>query len=255
MKMLEQRIALGVLALGALSACQPSATDGYETVETFADGYGVVRSSGEIDGMELSSVAIGPEAASFDGKSIDDTPPINLDQNSVTVTGSDANGVYYSATGSAGSDNLSITYYLTNNGDATVLYGVSSSGDSALSTGGTLASDIPISGTSTFRGAMAVGDRRTGAFAETGTFTMSVNFGTDTAAIQGNTTNSSLSGTGISLNSRGEMDGGDLTLEVNGVTYDATLYGNVHGAGATSVSGVFHDIASNPEYGGAFAGQ
>lgn len=244
------------LAVTSLAGCQTTTgSDGYETLRTFADGWGVVRARGAADGQRATLTAIAPNAARYDGSSIDDGVPINIDANSAVITGYDANGTFYEATGYVGASPLYIAGYETDNGQASILYGVDiNTGDSALMAGGMEATSIPAAGSAIYNGASVVGSRWDSSFQEIGTFAMNVNFGTQKASISANTANTSLFGTDIDVNGD-ELSSRDLTLTVFGTQYRARLDGFLNGPGANAVTGVFHDDRADPFFGGAFAGQ
>lgn len=237
----------------ALSGCMGTTQDGYEVLRVFTDGVGVVRGRGESGGTRLTVAAITPEASAYDGASVDDGQPVNLIEESVAITGTDANGVYFTANGFVEATPFAIAGYQTNNDQALILYGETNQGDSVLMAGGMEATTVPNSGSALYQGAAVVGERY-GTFAETGTFTMNVNFGTRKASINANTANTALFGGDIDLSSD-KLSGTGLTLNVMGTEHAAVLDGFVNGPGANAVSGVFHDNRANPIYGGAFAGQ
>ncbi|MEC7762343.1 MAG: hypothetical protein VX874_10590 [Pseudomonadota bacterium] len=248
-------LAASLLAGGTsvLGGCMTTSQDGYEVLRVFSDGVGVVRARGEADGNRLTLTSITPGAAEYEGASIDDGQPVNLDENSIVITGTDANGAYYTGNGFVGATPFAIGGYQTTNNQALIIYGETSQGDTLLMAGGMEATAIPNSGSALYSGATAIG-ARDGTFAETGTFTMNVNFATNKASIGANTANAALVGTGINVNGD-KLSGDGLTLTVLGTEHPAVLDGFLNGPNATAVSGVFHDDSRNPIFGGAFAGQ
>lgn len=246
---------LGLVA-GSLMGCQATTgSDGYETLRTFTDGWGVVRARGAADGQRATLTAIAPDAVSYDGASVDEGVPVNIDPNSAVIIGYDANGTFYEATGYVGASPLYIAGYETDNGQASILYGVdTNTGDSALMAGGMEATSLPVGGSAIYNGASVVGSRSGSSFQEIGTFAMNVNFGTQKASISANTANTALVGTNIDINGD-ELSSRDLTLTVFGTPYRARLDGYLNGPGANAVTGVFHDDRADPLFSGAFAGQ
>lgn len=236
-----------------LGGCMATTQDGYEVLRVFSDGVGVVRGRGETDGKRLTVTAITPSAAEYEGATVNDGQPVNLDESSIVITGTDANGAFYSGNGFVGATPIAIAGYQTNNNQALVIYGETTQGDTLLMSGGMEATSIPTSGSALYNGATAIGARN-GTFAETGIFSMNVNFATNKAAIGANTANTSLVGTGIDVTGD-KLSGTGLTLTVMGTEHPAVLDGSLHGPNANAVAGVYHDAGPNPIFGGAFAGQ
>ncbi len=239
-----------------VAACtsDPAPTNTYSTVAVFSDGYGVTRSAVETTAGNLSIVGIGPDAAALDGLSVDDVSPVYFDTNSLTYTGSDNFGYYYTGNAYIGPTRITATVYFLDDFETYAVYGQSAYG-SGIATAGPLITNQPTEGVASYQGNFVIGDRFGGGFTEFGSFAMDVNFNTNLARIQGNTNNSSLTGLGMAVNSDGTIDAENLTLVVNSSSYNAKLHGNLHGDGATSNSGVFYEDSANPLYAGAFLGR
>jgi hypothetical protein len=225
---------------GGSSATLPKLT----TLSVFGDGAGVARA--EQDGITMHIMTGDIQNQSLDG------PDIAVDLSNLSSSGSNQYGEFYSGLVTINGVPVNLDVYASDRGESFIMYGFSGNVD-ALAAFGSKVSNIP-TGSYQYLGTNIIG-ARAGGFAEVGTFGMTVNFSSGTAAITGTTARTAISGTGLSVNnSNGTFTGNNLTLTVNGQSTAATIHGHFHGNGAVGISGIYHDNAAIPVYAGAIAG-
>ena len=122
---------------------------------------------------------------------------------------------------------------------------------------GLLVSTIPTtsipSGTHTYRGLYAVGDRRIGSV-DVGEATVSANFTSEEFSISASSEFTSLSGNGFLETANGNLSGTNFVFvdSVDG-TYSASIIGAVGTrAGSDEAVGIWHTNETNPDFGGGF---
>jgi len=244
------RLIATVSAVGLLAACGggdgTSATlPKITTLSVFSDGAGVAR----YEDADVTLTAMAPNIQSVQPSGDD----VAVDTSRLKFQGSYQYSDLYAGTLTVNGTPVNAEVYLDNGGEALVILAYDGQ-TGVLAAGGSKVSNIP-SGEYTYLGTNGLGVRSTGV-KYIGTFSMSVNFTNGTAAISGSTNNSLFGGSGIAVNNAtGTFQGSNLNLKVEG--YDpmtASIYGNFHGNGATSVSGIYHDNNSNPIFAGAIAG-
>ena len=112
--------------------------------------------------------------------------------------------------------------------------------------------NLPI-GSFNYNGIFSAGARFSD-FAEIGTVTMTANLENNTFTINGQTANTSLTGSGFIDASNGRISSGNLNfISPVGSNYNATTIGRIGEINATEVSGVFYTNDSNPDYAGAYS--
>jgi hypothetical protein len=109
-------------------------------------------------------------------------------------------------------------------------------------------------GTQTYTGTLAMGERGPLANLELGSFSMGADFSASTFTFNGSTTSNSLSGSGTINVANGSFTSNQLAAVTSGTNRTATMYGNLHGNAATSVSGLFHTNEPTPTHSGGFVG-
>jgi hypothetical protein len=249
---------LSLSAIALLTACGGGATSNnpvasYTTLQVFNDGAGVARGTGN-DGSQ--ALVITP-----------DVTEVVAEAN--TVTGSDIAGLQvsdFAIVQSLGTNANLRSGALTTNGVTMNILAVEDLGGEA----GIILAEIPNyasivmvtgtqygsapSGTFTYSGTMGMGPRTTNATAELGSFTMSANFSNQTFTYNGTTTSNSVSGSGVLDTTNGRFATNSLAINTNNVSRTGTMYGQMHGSTAKSVSGVFNTNETSPFYTGAFVG-
>lgn len=118
---------------------------------------------------------------------------------------------------------------------------------------GTALTGNPV-GNQTYSGTFLMGPRSVNANQELGSFDMTADFNNDTYSFSGQTTNNSLNGNGVIDVVDGEFRSNNLSATTSGTSRSATMYGQLHGNDAKSVSGVFHTNESSADYVGGFVG-
>lgn len=242
--------------LALLAACGGS-SDGSATnptasptvLKTFGDGAGIARIQ---DGLVMNLMAA-------DINNVTNNPDelIAIDDSGIRFLASNDYGDFYGGTVTVNGVAVDILFYEDFNGGVALGY-LEGNGKNAAFAGGSQVSGIP-SGSYTYNGTNFVGVRDGSAF-EDGTFSMTVNFTSSTAALTGSTPTTTIGGSNISVNtSNGTFTGDTLTLTVSDgfetVTLPAAIHGNFHGAGATGVSGLYYDTyTSIPVLAGGIAG-
>lgn len=124
--------------------------------------------------------------------------------------------------------------------------------DTTMVTGSAFSSP-PSTGTYTYTGTQTIHSRTTVAPGSYGSFSMDVDFGADTFSYSGSSGSFTISGIGSVDNVNGRFSTNGLSvLHTAGYDYRGTMYGQLHGSGATATSGVFH--SDNVDWSGAFVG-
>lgn len=121
-----------------------------------------------------------------------------------------------------------------------------------LATGSALTGN-PV-GPQTYSGTMTMGPRAVNSNQESGSFTMGADFNAETYTFNGTTSNNKLNGSGVIATQSGTFSSNNLSATTNGTNRTATMYGQLHGNDAKSVSGVFHTNENSPDYTGGFVG-
>jgi hypothetical protein len=84
---------------------------------------------------------------------------------------------------------------------------------------------------------------------------MTADFGANSYTFTGTTTGGdTLNGSGAFNLQTGTFTASNFTAVTNGTNRDATVFGQLHGNGGTSVSGVFHTNETTPTHHGGFVG-
>jgi hypothetical protein len=221
-------------------------------LSVFRDGSGVAQTKVTVDGQVYTGVALVQNVQAYvrDFALLPNFAEGGL-SNEVEA-GSNAYGTFYTATADINGTPIDLVFYQSDAGD--LQFTIADDGlNLDFDANGPRVSNIP-SGTYTYVGTNAL-VARNGSGAEDGTFTMTVDFDRRVAAINASTPSSSLSGSGIAVNtSNGTLSGSNLDLSVDGASSKATINGNFHGDGATGVTGIYHDNAPNPSVAGLIAG-
>jgi hypothetical protein len=241
-----------VVALGACSGGSESdIVQNVETVDTFSDGGGIVRTDVASSSGTITVLGLVPDLNAFDTRS----GLLSIDRDSLPAVGGNVYGDFFEGTITVEGEVAQVLFYELSSNSAGILISDAPSGLSML-TLGPQPSSIP-SGGATYVGTNLIVSRDgSGTFYESGTFKMNVDFATRTSSVNATTTNSSLSGAGIVIDAaEGRFSGSGLTLTVNGVTGDAVISGGFHGDGAAGVSGIYTQSTANPEFAGAIAGE
>lgn len=109
-------------------------------------------------------------------------------------------------------------------------------------------------GSLTYNGTFITGYRDINPLIEYGSFTLNANFTNKTFFINGSNDYDTLSGSGTMNIATGTLSSNTLTMNTSGTGRAASLYGNLHGNNAESVSGMFHSNSASQYYIGAFVG-
>lgn len=110
-------------------------------------------------------------------------------------------------------------------------------------------------GAHTFTGTLAMGERGPISNIDMGSFTMAADFGANSYTFTGATNGGdTLNGSGAFNLQTGTFTASNFTAVTSGTNRDATVFGQLHGNGGTSVSGVFHTNEATPTHHGGFVG-
>ena len=252
---MNKKLVLAAPCLAMLAACGGSSTGAvsYTALKVFSNGDGVGRGVAS-DGTKL--VFITPDVgATVEAANIGSSDALNvtasdfpvvqnlatnakLRQGAVTIEGIAAN----------------VTIVEDLGGDASlILFDIPNYASLGMA-GGSAMTGNP-TGTHTYNGTMTMGSRSSGgAGQQLGSFAMSANFDTQAYSFSGSTTNHSLNGTGLIDTASGRFSSNNLNATTFGTERSATMYGELHGNAANSVSGVFHTNESSATYSGGFVG-
>jgi hypothetical protein len=114
--------------------------------------------------------------------------------------------------------------------------------------------NIPSSGVIQYRGVFTQNARSVIAPGQIGSFIIEVNYDSKTFRINGATASLTLSGSGLINTATGLFAASTISVAVNGLNYSSSLYGNLNGAGANTIAGVFYTNDNAPDYSGSFIG-
>ena len=242
--------------VGLLAACVGGSTSNtptasFTTLKGFSDGAGVGRGVTS-DGKEMlfitsgiaETVAAANQSAAnpvgdiqfSDFAVVQTLPTAVVREGTITIEGVVAN----------------VTIVENNDGKAGIIYLVLPDLSNAVLVTGSAYGTAP-NGSFTYNGVHIIMDRFSGN-AEDGAFTLTADFNNKSFYYSGTTNNSSLTGSGLIDTQNGRFASSNLTSNVSGDTNTASMYGQLHGSSAQSVTGVFHTNESDPSYAGAFVG-
>lgn len=246
-------VTLPTLAL--LAACGGSSTGSvsYTALKVFSNGDGVGRGVAS-DGTKMVFITpdVGATVTSANAGSSDALNVTESDFPIVQVLATNANLRQGAVTIEGIAANVTIVEDL--GGDASlILFDIPSYASLGMA-GGSAMTGNP-TGTHTYDGTMTMALRSAGGSAQQlGSFVMSANFNTQAYSFSGFTTNHSLTGTGVIDTASGRFSSNNLNATTFGTGRAATMYGELHGNAANSVSGVFHTNENSATYAGGFVG-
>ncbi|MGI9229247.1 MAG: transferrin-binding protein-like solute binding protein [Gammaproteobacteria bacterium] len=242
-------------------------------IEQFSDGFGIVQIDTSTGGTEVRGkitdevVEVADSAAQaelfrlanedivgYTNGNITLRPALRAVASTSRVTG----GNLYEFSTVVNGQSVDTLIFIDDDESVGILYGAID-GQAGLYTFGEQVSAIP-TGQHTYRGFNAIGRRQESVTSAEldGSFSMNVNFDqASVTSLSARTTTSSVTGTNIPINMNQGTFTGAISLDgayVGGSALEGTVYGDFHGAGASEVSGVYHEDATNPAYIGVFAG-
>ena len=244
-------------AILALSACGGGGgtngiVDSVNVLDTFTDGGGAISAVSTADGVTVRELLVSPTTDIDAGDTVS-----NVQISNVQIFGSDAYSEFYTGTATVNGVSIDGRQYVNKTEDNLVITSVDIPNAALLGTAGLPPSSTPTSGRFTYAGTN-VAALRNGRAEETGTFTMTVDFGdgtTGSATLNGSTSNTSISATNMPVNVQdGSFAHDNATISGNWANGEAMVYGNLHGSGAAGVSGIYYDKAGSPNVAGAFIG-
>lgn len=221
-----------------------------------SNGQGVGRitggdSVGLVYSPQITSFITGANAASENGES----SSISLDPNNFPVVSTTQRTETRRGTITADGSTFNVTALKNNlTTDAGGIYFEVPSEPDILMVVGDPPSAIPTTGTATYTGFFTQNAPSVIAPGQIGTFVMNVNFGSRTFTINASTSSLALSGNGVINSTTGLYVSTNINVAINGLSYVASLYGNLNGIAAKSVSGLFHTNDSSPDFAGSFVG-
>jgi hypothetical protein len=246
-------------SVGLVAACGGSSTINSNManlsaapVKVFSDGAGVASLS-EADGPRLFIIV--PDIGGF-VKYANENGGTDLSGTSgsleiVQVLPTNA----YLRQGAFESDGLvaNITAVEDLGGDSIMMLATFPAGDIAIYAGGSALGSLP-SGVHTYSGTLGMGRRSGNTQAELGSFTLSADFTNSSFSIQGLTNSYAVNGSGFINATSGRFTANSIDVTSTGGRTTGSVYGNLHGNNAESVSGVLHTNEANPIHAGAFVG-
>lgn len=245
---------VAISAAFALTACGGGGgvSSSFSAVSVLSDRSGVARVSGESQTLVLIPEVDAYIAQGNSGGTGTSDDNFELDQ--VPIIGSTSVAtIRQGAVTDKSGNSQNITVYEINNADEGfglvevpqygVVYFIAGS-ERPLS-------NIP-SGSFTYTGNQVVRHWQGGSFKEFGNVVIDADFTNNEFVYSGNSTNAGVNGIGYLDTSTGKLTSVDANIIANGSTYTATIHGLLSGAGASSVTGVFHTNDSRPDYAGAF---
>jgi hypothetical protein len=238
---------------GGIAKIKTTAT----TLVTLSNGQGVGRIIGEnkigfIYSPEISTVIrdINNQSNNESSSSIADIDPNNFPVISTTpiselrrgVLESDGTSLNVSLLNSKSTEDAFGAYIqMPNDADAIMMIGDSPT-------------NIPLGGVVQYRGVFTQNARSVIAPGQIGSFIIEVNYDSKTFKINAGTSSLTLSGSGLINTSTGLFASAAVAVAVNGLNYSSSLYGNLNGERANTISGVFYTNDNIPDYSGSFIG-
>lgn len=228
-----------------------SASVNFTTLKAFSDSAGVGRGVAS-DGTE--TVFIAPDIAEVvaSANASSDVPLDDIQFSDFAITQTLETAVVREGTVTIEGEVANVLIVEDNSGEAGLVYLEFPGFADAVFASGSAFGTAP-NGTFTYNGVHVIADRFNGG-AEDGNFTLTANFNNRTFNYNGGTLNSSLTGNGVIDTANGRFSSGSLVSNAGSDVGTASMYGQLHGNAAQSVSGVFHTNESDPFYGGAFVG-
>lgn len=245
-------------AVGTLAACGGSSTGSitsptasFTTLRAFSDGAGVGRGVAS-DGTETVFIAPDIAAVVASANQSSGTPIENIQFSDFSVVQTLPTAVVREGTVTIEGEVANVVIVEDNGGEAGLVYVVFPGVADAVFASGSALGTAP-NGTFTYNGVQVISDRFFGG-AEDGTFTLTADFTNRTFTYNGSTLSSTLTGSGTIDTANGRFASSNLSSTVGSDIGTASMYGQLHGSSAQSVSGVFHTNEADPFYAGAFVG-
>ncbi len=255
MNLMFKQAILPLVVMFALSACSSTDSNGYSR---FGDGGGVSVNSNLVSssGNVYRSLLLGPDiAASAEALPTSAADPNELSfGNFTTVTILPDNSRVLEGTTLFRGNTVDFT--MINHrfqGEAFVAAFGDAAASNILAFGDLLTGSLV--GTHTYTGQFGMGERGPITNIDLGSFTMAADFGANSYTFTGATNGGdTLTGSGAFNLEYGTFTSSTFTAVNSGTTSAATVFGQLHGNGGTSVSGVFHTNEGTPTHHGGFAG-
>jgi hypothetical protein len=245
-------------SVGILAACGGSSTGSitsptasFTTLRAFSDGAGVGRGVAS-DGTETVFIAPDIAAVVASANQSSGTPIENIQFSDFAVVETLPTAVVREGTITVEGEVANVVIVEDNGGEAGLVYVLVPGVADAVFAAGSAFGTAP-NGTFTYNGVHIIADRFFGG-ADVGDFTLTADFTNRTFTYNGSTVSSTLTGSGTIDTVNGRFASNSLSSNVLGDTNTASMYGQLHGSSAQSVSGVFHTNESDPFYAGAFVG-
>ena len=244
----------------AVSACSGGGSgsgtsgtiDSVNVLERFSDGGGAISAVSTADGVTVRELLISPTTDIDAGDTIS-----NIQISNVQKVGEDTYSDFFTGTATVNGVSIDGRQYTSKTEENLVITSADIPNAALIGTAGLPPVSTPTSGSFTYAGTN-VAALRDGTAEETGTFNMTVDFGdgtTGSATLSGSTPNTSISADNMFVDvANGSFATDNATISGNWASDEAMVYGNLHGSGATGVSGIYHDKAGSPNIAGAFIG-
>lgn len=253
---MKVKVALVAPAFALLAACGGGSTSvvpsaSFTTLRAFSDGAGVARGVAT-DGTETVFIAPDIAAVVAAANQSSGTEVLDIQFSDFPVVQTLPTAVVRSGTLTVEGEVANVLIVEDNGGEAGLVYVEFPGYADAVFASGSAYGAAP-GGEFTYSGAHIIADRIFGG-AEVGDFTLTANFTNGSFSYSGVTANTSLTGSGGIDVANGRFASAGMTSTAFGATSSASMYGQLHGSSAQSVSGVFHTNEANPLYAGAFVG-
>lgn len=226
----------------------------FTALSVLTNGQGVARFTGNnAVGLVYSpeiAAAIASANSSTNDSSIGSIDPDNFPITSTTQTTTTRKGTVTT-------DDITVNVTILENnltGDAFGIYFDIPDAPDIVMVGGEALTLVPTSGTVTYTGFFTQSAFTEVSPGQIGSFVMNINFSANTFTINASTSSMSLSGGGSINPSNGLYASTDIAVGINGTNYTASLYGNLNGVAANSISGLFHTNDTAPDFSGSFVG-
>lgn len=222
----------------------------YSVTKVFSDGAGVL--AGEQQGVKY--VGIAPSITNTVAEANNsDSSSVNINASKFPIVDTYSTGNIRSGAITVNNISVNVNIYQDNTDAAAIIYyEIPNQGNMIQALVDPYTAP---SGTYSYTGLFAAGERTLNPYIEYGDFSMTADFSANTVSFNGQTNSYLLTGNAVLDSNAGTFNSNSFRFEDEYYYYSASIYGLMGGQGATATSGVFHTNDQGVDYAGAFVGQ